>query len=74
MMFTFQPFGVAAVQSSMFSPLISSAIVNTCGQSMSSTRFREIREECMTKISEDPRTDPRFKAVFSAIDLQGGGR
>ena len=74
MMFTFQPFGVAAVQSSMFSPLISSGIVNTCRQSMSSTRFREIREEIMTKIFEDPRTDPRLKAVFSAIDLQGEGR
>ena len=72
MMFTFQPFGVAAVQSSMFSPLITSTIVNS-GQSMSSTRFTEIREECMTKISEDPRIDPRIKAVFGAIDLQGDG-
>ena len=25
----------------------------------------------MTKISEDPRIDPRIKAVFGAIDLQG---
>ena len=27
----------------------------------------------MTKISEDPRIDPRIKAVFGAIDLQGDG-
>mgnify|MGYP001349558230 FL=1 len=25
----------------------------------------------MTKISEDPRIDPRIKAVFGAMDLQG---
>ena len=27
----------------------------------------------MTKISEDPRIDPRIKAVFGAIDLHGDG-
>ena len=27
----------------------------------------------MTKISEDPRIDPRIKAVFGAIDLEGDG-
>ena len=27
----------------------------------------------MTKITEDPRIDPRIKAVFGAMDLAGGG-
>ena len=40
---------------------------------MSSMRFNGTRDEFVTKISEDPRIDPRIKTVFGAIDRQADG-